>query len=202
MKKLLLIFLSALAINAFSQSGASTAKLQSAGNATLVSIKQDMDSLVNATKYTILSTTIVSTNNGTLTTANRYVGVGVYTMSLPSGNWVCLGGVLTASVLSTSVSLKFYCFGGTENIAGGADAVVVDVTPAESVNYRGIWYATTATYNYANGVGIYQIVTQNLTPQNQEFYTNNFIIKAVYGGGFTPNANQQYICRFYFKRVN
>lgn len=116
MKKILTIILLTISVNVFAQSGASTAKLQSAGNATAVALLNKIDTTTKVSTIS-LTTTLTYTASGALI----YGGNTPQSMSVSLGSqyWMLESVIILESVQSggslAGMNYGFYIMNDTIN---------------------------------------------------------------------------------------
>jgi len=202
MKKLILIFLTALAINCVAQSGASTAKLQSALNSTAVVIKSDLDSLQ---PYTIIKTHTITYSAITWSVANGVLGTGAQgtplstSFTLPSGKYELIDiEVLFEGLYYTTTSMYFFSCQPTASVNVAYAGVLAD---ARCFIQSFVLNITRYGFGASNMPSVFTTASTQLLSAYRPLYSGT-IYPMIIVNAVGAQASNQVVIRGVFRRVH
>lgn len=168
------------------------------------------DSMIAAQSYTVLTFTITCANTGTAVTANQTMGTaGVYSITVPTGNWQIVSSVITHSLQSASSIFRMFVFSGSQNIAAFAEGATFNITANQATELTTVYNTATTLYTSLGIGGSTGAFSTFCLPGNISLLSDGRVYPSgtlklafVQGAAYTPPANAVYFVRVRMKRVS
>lgn len=171
-------------------------------------IIRKLDSLNNVYMLTEVSATVTSANTGTAVGATQVIGsTGVYSVTLPSGNWQITSVIITSSVQVSTDAFRIWTFSGSQNLATYAEGAAFTPSINEMIDFKSAYFSNSASGHFvlgSRGVNFMIWPVSSSVLNGIEFYSGSTPLKFAftYNAAFTPAANNVYYIRFRLRRMN
>lgn len=167
------------------------------------------DSMLTSTQSTELTFTINSTNTGTAVTNTQALGVGAYSVTIPTGRWVIESIYCIFKLQSASTQLRMFVMQGESNVSEVAEEAIYNLASANALEVSQVYVSNTTNYtsmiwNGATGaVSHFNSFNQPSIFSEKYIYTSGTLkLFLTYNASITPANTNSYYFRIYLRRVS